>query len=50
MINDIIGETLVRVRALTKASDKRSWLKLFYKKVIAGEILIETSYKEYEKE
>jgi len=48
LINDTVGETLVRINALVKSSGKRSWLSLYYKKEYAGEILIETQWKEIE--
>jgi len=41
LMNDLIGETLVRMRALTGGVGKRSWLSLYYKREFSGEILIE---------
>jgi hypothetical protein len=50
MINDTVGETLVRVNALVKSAGKRSWLSIYYKKEYSGEILIETLWKSSEQE
>jgi hypothetical protein len=44
-LDDTVGETLIRVKALINSEGKRSWVSLYYKKEYAGEILIQTTWK-----
>ena len=44
-MDDTVGETLIRVKALINSEGKRSWVSLYYKKEYAGEILIQTTWK-----
>ena len=46
ILNDTIGESLIRVQALLNSEGKRSWVSLYYKKEYAGEILIQTTWKD----
>lgn len=45
ILDDTVGETLIRVKALINSEGKRSWVSLYYKKEYAGEILIQTTWK-----
>lgn len=45
LVNDTIGESLVRTKALVNVNGKRSWISIHYKKEYAGEILIECNWK-----
>jgi hypothetical protein len=44
-LDDTVGETLIRVKALLNSEGKRSWVSLYYKKEYAGEILIQSTWK-----
>lgn len=45
ILDDTVGETLIRVKALLNSEGKRSWVSLYYKKEYAGEILIQSTWK-----
>jgi Ca2+-dependent lipid-binding protein len=45
ILDDTVGETLIRVKALLNSEGKRSWVSLYFKKEYAGEILIQSTWK-----
>jgi Ca2+-dependent lipid-binding protein len=50
IVNDTVGEVLIRVNALVKSSGKRSWMSIYYKKEYSGEILIESTWKPHKED
>ncbi len=46
ILNDTVGESLIRVKALLNSEGKRSWVSIYYNKEYAGEVLIQTTWKQ----
>ena len=46
ILNDTVGESLIRVKAPLNSEGKRSWVSLYYMKEYAGEILIQSTWKQ----